>query len=154
MGADAHNNDNWRSFVLNMLTGAFGLPAPVRALIVSFCNYLVVGVIAFAVDYGLLWSALGLHLSYQLATVLGFCGGLLTNYMLCVAWVWRGTNATSVRDFALFAVIGMGGLLLTMLLMWLSVSFAHLDPRVAKPLIAAIVLVWNFGLRRLFVFFH
>ncbi|PAS94851.1 MAG: hypothetical protein CGU28_13440 [Candidatus Dactylopiibacterium carminicum] len=128
--------------------------APGR-LALEFLRYLMVGGLAFLVDYGVLWlvhSALGWH--YQLATLLGFCAGLFTNYLLCVAWVWRGTKATTLRDFAIFTTIGIGGLLLTVLLMWLSVSVAKLAPELAKPFIAGIVLLWNFGLRRLFVFFR
>lgn len=117
-------------------------------------NYVLVGGLAFAVDYGVLWLTLNLGLHYLPATLLGFCAGLITNYMLCVTWVWRGTQATTLRDFALFTVIGIGGLLLTLLLMWLAVDIAQLSPKLAKPFIAGLVLVWNFGLRRLFVFFR
>jgi putative flippase GtrA len=120
----------------------------------EFFNYLLVGGLAFAVDYAMLWLGLNLGLHYAAATLLGFCAGLATNYLLCVSWVWRGTHATTLRDFLLFAAIGIGGLLLTLLLMWLAVDIAHLSPKLAKPFIAGAVLVWNFGLRRLFVFFR
>lgn len=132
-----------------------GLSPGLRALLTAFLKYLLVGGLAFAVDYGTLWLAhheLGLH--YMLATLLGFLAGLTTNYLLCISWVWRGTNATSLRDFINFTLIGIGGLALTALLMWLSVDLAGQSPELVKPFIAGIVLVWNFGLRRLFVFFR
>lgn len=132
-----------------------GLPAPWQKLAHEFFSYLLVGGLAFIIDYGVLWLAhnpLGLH--YLLATLLGFCAGLVTNYLLCITWVWRGTNATTLRDFINFALIGVGGMALTALLMWLAVDLGHLAPELAKPFIAGIVLVWNFGLRRIFVFFR
>lgn len=119
-----------------------------------FFYYSIVGGLAFFIDYGVLWLFLNLGFDYLFATVLGFCAGVAVNYFLCVNWVWPGTRATTLRDFVVFTVIGIGGLLLTLLLMWLAVETAHLDPRLAKPFIAGFVLVWNFGLRRLFVFFH
>ncbi|NSL55312.1 GtrA family protein [Uliginosibacterium aquaticum] len=123
-------------------------------LLREFFSYLLVGGLAFAVDYGVLWLALNLGLHYAVATLLGFCAGLATNYLLCITWVWRGTRATTLRDFIVFTVIGIGGLLLTLLLMWLAVDIAQLSPKLTKPFIAGLVLVWNFGLRRLFVFFR
>lgn len=129
-------------------------PLRLRRLLQEFMTYVLVGGLAFLVDYGVLWLSLQAGLHYAPATVLGFCAGLSTNYLLCISWVWRGTSATSLRDFINFALIGIGGLLLTLLLMWLAVDLARLRPELAKPFIAGIVLVWNFGLRRLFVFFR
>lgn len=129
-------------------------PAPLFRLAREFFSYLLVGGLAFAMDYGVLWLCLGLGLHYAAATLFGFAAGLTTNYLLCVLWVWRGTQATTLRDFITFSLIGIGGLLLTLLLMWLAVDLAQLSPKIAKPFIAGIVLVWNFGLRRLFVFFR
>jgi putative flippase GtrA len=131
-----------------------GLPAPLFRLAREFLGYLLVGGLAFAVDYGVLWLCLSLGLHYVAATLLGFAAGLATNYLLCISWVWRGTQATTLRDFINFSLIGIGGLLLTLALMWLAVDIARLTPTLAKPFIAGIVLVWNFGLRRLFVFFR
>lgn len=126
----------------------------VAALVQSFLKYVVVGGIAFIVDWGLLKAGVSSGMDYRLATALGFTGGLVTNYLLCIHWVWRGTQARSLRDLAVFTLVGIGGLVLTELLMWLAVDFAHLRPTLAKLPIAGVVLVWNFGLRRLFVFFR
>jgi putative flippase GtrA len=132
------------------------LAAPVRrrGILLELLRYIVVGGLAFVVDWSIL--RLGLHLGahYLVATALGFAAGLALNYALCVAWVWRGTSATAWRDFAVFALIGLGGLLLTGGLMRLAVESGGLSAPVAKLPVAGIVLLWNFGLRRLFVFFH
>lgn len=140
-----------------MIIAESGLPAlpKGKALAQEFVRYLAVGGLAFLVDYAVLWlcyESLGMH--HQAATTLGFCAGLATNYLLCVLWVWRGTKATSLTDFATFTLIGLGGLALTWLLMWSFVDQAGTSPLIAKPFIAGIVLVWNFGLRRAFVFFR
>lgn len=123
-------------------------------LLRDFCHYVAVGGGAFLVDYAVFNGALVLQLHYMVATAFGFLAGLLTNYFLCVFWVWRGTAARTLKDLLVFSIIGVGGLLLTALLMWMSVSLLNFDARISKLFIAAIVLVWNFALRRVFVFFH
>ena len=124
------------------------------ALLQAFFRYLLVGGLAFLVDWGVLTLGVSFGMDYRVATALGFVFGLITNYLLCIAWVWRGTQARTLRDIVIFTLIGVGGLGLTELLMWLAVDLAALRPSIAKLPIAGIVLVWNFGLRRLFVFFH
>lgn len=123
-------------------------------LMIQFMCYAVVGGLAFVVDFGLLSAVLYVGGHYLLATLIGFIGGLITNYLLCILWVWRGTQARTARDVLVFSLIGVGGLMLTALLMWVSVGLMALDPQISKLFIAALVLIWNFGLRRLFVFFR
>jgi putative flippase GtrA len=120
----------------------------------AFVKYILVGGAAFVVDFGLFSLCVGAGFHYLIAVTLGFCAGLVTNYLLCVLWVWRGTQARSLRDVAVFTLVGLGGLALTWLGMWICVDLLHWPARPSKILLAAAVLVWNFGLRRLFVFFR
>jgi putative flippase GtrA len=122
-------------------------------LAVQFLRYVAVGGVAFIIDFLVLTGALDLGLHYILATVVAFIAGLLVNYCLCVLWVWSGTQARSFKDVFIFALIGVGGLLLTVALMWLAVDVLLWDVRISKIIIAILVLLWNFGLRRIFVFF-
>lgn len=130
------------------------IPSNPKALAAQFIHYSLVGGIAFVVDFALLSLVIFLGGHYLLATLVGFLAGLAVSYLLCVLWVWRGTQAKTRRDMMLFSVIGVGGLLLTAALMWLCVDRFSLHPQVAKVLVAAMVLLWNFGLRRAFVFFR
>jgi len=123
-----------------------------QRLAFEFARYVLVGGLAFAVDFGLLRFGLSHGMHYLAATAAGFIAGLATNYALCVLWVWRGTSATTLRDFLIFAAVGLGGLALTELLMWVAVELLGAGPSLSKIIIAGLVLVWNFGLRRMFVF--
>jgi putative flippase GtrA len=120
----------------------------------AFVKYVVVGGAAFVVDFGLFSLCISGGLHYLIAVTLGFCAGLLANYTLCVLWVWRGTQARTLRDIAVFTLVGLGGLALTWLGMWICIDLLHWPARPSKILLAAAVLVWNFSLRRLFVFFR
>ncbi|MEC5385111.1 GtrA family protein [Uliginosibacterium sp. H3] len=128
--------------------------ARLLAIATAFIKYVVVGGAAFVVDFGLFSLCISGGMHYLIAVTLGFCAGLITNYMLCVLWVWRGTQARTLRDIAVFTLVGLGGLALTWLGMWICVELLHWPERPSKVLLAAAVLVWNFSLRRLFVFFR
>ena len=122
-------------------------------LALQFLRYVAVGGVAFIIDFLVLTGALDLGVHYILATVIAFMAGLLVNYCLCVLWVWSGTRARSFKDIFIFALIGVGGLLLTVAFMWLTVDVFSWDVRISKIIIAILVLLWNFSLRRIFVFF-
>jgi putative flippase GtrA len=120
----------------------------------DFLRYAVVGGVAFVADFYVLKLGLLLGLHYLFATAAGFVVGLALNYLLCVTWAWRGTHATTARDFLVFSLIGLAGLGLTELLMRLAVGVAGLPPLWAKLPIVGLVFLWNFGLRRMLVFFR
>ncbi|HEY8941478.1 MAG TPA: GtrA family protein [Cellvibrio sp.] len=122
-------------------------------LLMQFCRYVLVGGIAFVADFTVFNGVLTLQGHYILATVVGFLVGVAVNYSLCVYWVWRGTRARERKDIAIFTLIGVGGLLLTTVLMLLLVDFFAFDARISKIVVAIVVLFWNFGLRKVFVFF-
>jgi putative flippase GtrA len=122
-------------------------------LLMQFCRYVLVGGIAFVADFTVFNGVLALQGHYILATVMGFLVGVAVNYSLCVYWVWRGTQARTRKDLAVFTLIGVGGLLLTTVLMVMLVDFFAFDARISKIVVAIVVLFWNFGLRKVFVFF-
>lgn len=122
-------------------------------LLMQFCRYVLVGGIAFVADFTVFNGVFALQGHYIWATVVGFLVGVAINYSLCVYWVWRGTQARTRKDLAIFTLIGIGGLLLTTTLMVVLVDFLAFDARISKIAVAIIVLFWNFGLRKVFVFF-
>lgn len=123
-----------------------------RSTWIQLFRYLFVGGFAAAVDTGslmILHQAFGLH--HLKAAAIGFLFGLTTNYLISVAWVFESSGR--VRDeFLLFAVIGIGGLGLTEMLMWAGVDLAGLPVLPAKLIALVLVLGWNFGLRKKLVF--
>ena len=105
-----------------------------------------------------------------LATALGFCVGLIVNWVLSVKFVFRAVKdekeVRSKKSFALFTIIGVFGLIITELGMlglvavlpefplfgttvFLGVTWAKW---LAKAMMTLIVLVWNYIGRKLFIF--
>lgn len=105
-----------------------------------------------------------------LATGLGFCVGLFVNWALSVRVVFRATKekikVRSTRPFLTFTLIGLIGLAVTelgvVLLVW---AFPEIflfggttlfgtawKKWIAKAMMTALVLVWNYVGRKIFVF--
>jgi putative flippase GtrA len=115
-------------------------------------RYLFVGGGAAAVDTGTLYMLnawLGVH--HLIAAAVGFLLGLAVNYWISIAWVFESRGKLK-EEFILFSIIGVGGLGWTELIMWVSVDLAGLHVMMGKAIALVLVLLWNFGMRKKFVF--
>ena len=84
---------------------------------------------------------------------LPFLLGLLTNYVLSIAWVFSKRNVGSPwAEFAVFAVIGVVGLGMNELILWGLTGGLGLYYPVSKLVSTAVVFGWNFGARKLALF--
>lgn len=130
---------------------------PRKSLAGQFLRYLVVGGMAFVVDFGLFALCLyAFEWHYLLANLVGLVAGLVLNYILSVGWVFsacqRKLEKRKAAEFAVFAVVGFAGVGLNELLMLLMVGSMELPEMLSKMFAAAIVLAWNFGGRKLILF--
>ena len=118
---------------------------------VQLLRYVVVGGIAFVVDFGLLWlltERCGLH--YLLSATISFVAGLVVNYLMSLAWVFGQSKMQSRwGEFLIYAAIGVIGLGLNNLLLWLFTDKIGLYYLLSKIVTAALVMLWNFFARRL-----
>lgn len=116
----------------------------------QFLRYVVVGGIAFAVDFGslyLLTELAGIH--YLVSALIAFVLGLIVNYLLSKSWVFdRRSMNDAATEFLVFAAIGVVGLGLNEMILWILSGKMHIHYMAGKAVSAGIVLVWNFGARR------
>ena len=137
----------------------------IRDLINSFFKYLIAGGIAFVVDFStfeLCHRLLGIH--YLLAATIGFSLGLLITYICSNKFVFsqRKMADKQAAEFTIFAIIGLVGLALTNLFMWVFVSLCSevwvmlgvgaFAAELAKLVTEGIVLLWNFGARKVILY--
>ena len=155
----------------------------INDLVASFLKYLVAGGIAFVVDFSALMvchSVLGVH--YLAASVIGFVLGLIVTYICSNTFVFsqRKMEDKQVAEFTIFTIIGLVGLGLTTLFMWLFVSVcggmwellglttllqymyslvsgvamtqAACVVALSKLMTEALVLLWNFGARKIILY--
>lgn len=130
-------------------------------LIFEFSRYILVGGLAFIVDFGVLYISKELFFpsewySLYLATGLGFATGLVVNYILSVNFVFTSVHGTKVvksfRDFTVFSLIGIIGLFLTELGMFLGTKELGLNYLFVKIIVTFGVLLWNYSARKILVF--
>lgn len=116
----------------------------------EFARYFVASLAALAVDAGFLWAFtehIGLH--YLLSGALSFTMGLIVIYGLSVTWVFSHRRVHSpVLEFAVFAGVGLIGLLLNGLALWFFTSVLGLYYLLSKALSVVIVFTWNFAARK------
>lgn len=111
----------------------------------------VVGGTAFIVDYGFLFVLTEFAgFNYLVSAAISFTLAHVYNYILSVRWVFDvGENHSKAVDFTAFMLLGVVGLGLNQLLMWLFVSEAGIHYMVSKLFVTAIVMVYNFITRKL-----
>ncbi len=130
------------------------LATPTENTVIQFVRYTVVGGVAFVVDFGLLYALTQYGgFFYLTSATLAFVVGLVINYTFSVLWVFS-KRAVSNRwvEFGLFALVGVLGLGLNDLFMWLLTSVAGLYYLYSKLITTALVFVWNFAIRKVSLF--
>lgn len=132
-----------------------------KTLFFEFLRYAVVGGIAFLADFGALVGSNELLLKnvaggVYIATVIGFIVGLAVNYFLSLIFVFTSAKdrgkGRSVGAFLIFAVIGLIGLGLTELGMWIGIELLKWNYMIVKILVTGAVLIWNYAGRKVIVF--
>lgn len=117
-------------------------------------RYTFVGGFAFIVDFGtlfLLTEYLNLH--YLVSAAIAFILGLVTNYFLSIGWVFTRHTVSDKRiEFIVFTLIGLAGLGLNELFLWLFTDLAGMYYLISKILTAVLVYLWNFFVRKLILF--
>ena len=123
-------------------------------VLLQLFRYTFVGGFAFIVDFGLLFfltEYAGCH--YLFSASLSFLAGLIVNYIISKLWVFDTTSVKNRSvEFILFALIGLIGLGLTELLMWLFTGKFRLFYMSSKILTTVIVYFWNFFARKYIIF--
>jgi len=117
-------------------------------------RYVLVGGIAFVVDFGALVALTelaGLH--YRVSAAMAFVAGLVVNYVIAILWVFDRSRLTDRRlEFVIYGIIGIIGVGLNDLVLYLVATVAGVHYALAKLVSAAIVLQFNFFSRRLILF--
>lgn len=113
----------------------------------------VVGVIAFVIDYGLmvlLTEVFGVD--YLISTSISFAVSVVFNYLASMRYVFSHKQGMSRRrEFIIFVVLSVIGLGINDLFMWVGVDLLAIDYRITKIAVTAIVMVWNFVTRKIFL---
>lgn len=124
-----------------------------RKLIEQIMKFGVVGVIAFVIDFGMmvfLTEVFGID--PVISATVSFIISVIFNYAASMRYVFSHREGMSrTREFVIFVVLSAIGLGINDLLIWAGTDLASFDYRLVKIFATAVVMVWNFVTRKIFL---
>lgn len=124
-----------------------------RKLIEQIMKFGVVGVIAFVIDFGVmvfLTEVFGID--PVISATVSFIISVVFNYAASMRYVFSHREGMSrTREFVIFVVLSTIGLGINDLLIWAGTDLASFDYRLVKIFATAVVMVWNFVTRKIFL---
>lgn len=127
------------------------------ALMGQFARYFVTGGLASIADFGVFAIALYcFNVHYLASNLIGLSAGNVVNYLLTVSWVF-GTQKRKMEnnrplEIFVFVLISLLGMAFNEILMYVGIGLLGIQEMISKIIAAAIVLLWNFGARKLILF--
>ena len=121
-----------------------------RKLIEQFVKFGVVGVVATAIDFGVLIALTEwLGVDPVISAAISFAVSVLFNYAASMRYVFRRReDMTRGRELLIFVVLSLVGLGINEALMWLGVNAANLNYVLVKLIATVVVMLWNFISRK------
>lgn len=124
-----------------------------QALITQIMKFGVVGVLAFFIDYGVLFALTefaGIY--YLVSAAISFTVSVVFNYLCSMKYVFAGKEGMSKRkEFIIFILLSIAGLGLNQLLLWLGTDIFHIYYMITKIFATGVVMVFNFITRKIFL---
>lgn len=122
-------------------------------IFIQFFRYIFVSGFAFLADAFTLWLC-EKWMNYMIAAAIAFVVGLAVNYALSIWFVFSESSKVKnkVKEFVVYGIIGLIGLLITEGIMYLFTDVFGLYFLISKIIAAAIVLVWNFAARKVVLY--
>ncbi len=137
--------------VLNILH--IKISTKTEKLLIQIFKFGIVGVIATLIDFIFLYIFKEVcHLNIILSNTLSFSISVLYNYWASVQWVFEINKEKDKRkNFIVFIIFSILGLLLNDLIMWISTDKIHIYYMLSKIIATLIVMVFNFITRKIFL---
>ncbi len=130
-----------------------------KSLFFEFMRYVIVGGSAFGVDFATMcifqeFIFKGEHVF--IAVFIGYTVGLIYNFLLSCGFVFKDgfkkIEGKELQSFIIFTVIGLIGLLLTEVLMYLFVNIIAMKYMFGKIISGGIVMFWNYIARKVIIY--
>ena len=127
-----------------------------KKLIAQFMKFGVVGVIAFIIDFGVMVFLTEVFaVPYLISTTIAFTVSVIFNYVASMRYVFvRKDDMSRRREFIIFVLLSVIGLVLNDVFMWLLVDFFFIDYRISKIITTVLVAIWSFVSRKIFLEDH
>ena len=122
-------------------------------LLIQIFKFTIVGGIATIIDwiiYYLIYNFL--KINPLIANIISFSVSVIYNYIASVKWVFDvNENNSKKKMFIEFMIFSIIGLLITELLLWLFINKLLINEMISKIVSTAVVMVFNFVTRKIFL---
>lgn len=143
--------DEWFDKICNLLH--LKVNKKTRALLIQIFKFVIVGFVATIIDWVFFYlfnKVLGIY--YIISAILSFIISVTYNYLVSVKWVFVvNKEKTKLKNFIVFVVFSVIGLLLTLGIMKIGVDYFKVTTMVMKMVSTLIVMVFNFVSRKMFL---
>ena len=119
-------------------------------LLEQIIKFGIVGLVAFLIDFGVMVVLTELfNVQPVVSATLSFIVSVFFNYVASMRFVFSHREGMSKqREFVVFVVLSVIGLIINDVLMWAGTEIVQLDYRFVKLFATAVVMVWNFSSRK------
>ncbi len=122
---------------------------PGHKTIHQLLKYGVVAGAGLVIDFGtVVFTKEILNFNYLVAVCCGFILGLIFTYIFSNKLVFGAPKGDHKKVFVLFGIVGLVGLGILNLLMWILTGNLGINYIVSKTLATVVVFMWNFFARR------
>ena len=117
-------------------------------------RYTFVGGFAFVIDFVTLYLLTEyLNFHYLTSAIIAFIFGIITNYIFSVKWVFNKRPIEKKwLEFLLFTLIGITGLALNQLFLWVLTDIFLIYYLLSKLITSFVLYFWNFLIRKKLLF--
>lgn len=118
----------------------------------DFILYGIVGAIATVTEWAIFFLMDICSWHYILATAVAYTISTFVNWLAGRALVFKVSNKPFLKEIADIYLVSIVGLLLNLLIMWISVDLLSANEMLSKVMATALVFFYNFIMRKVFVY--
>lgn len=123
-----------------------------KKIIIQLIKFGIVGVIATVIDFGvLMFLKEFMHIDVLAASAVAFSVSVIANYILSMLFVFESRGNSKVKEFLVFVVLSIGGLLLNQFIMWIGTEIMTAYYLWVKAFALVFVPIYNFITRKIFL---
>ena len=123
-----------------------------KKLIIQLIKFGIVGVIATLIDLAVLMVLKEiLDVDVLAASAAAFSVSVIANYILSMLFVFKSRGNSKVKEFLVFVILSIGGLLLNQFIMWIGTEIMTAYYLWVKAFVLVFVPIYNFVTRKIFL---
>ena len=123
-----------------------------KKLIIQLIKFGIVGVIATLIDLAVLMVLKEfMKVDVLAASAVAFSVSVIANYILSMLFVFKGSNNSKVKEFIVFVILSIGGLLINQFIMWIGTEIMTAYYLWVKAFALVFVPIYNFVTRKIFL---